>query len=142
MSEFALESQVTARPETVFDVYTDHRAYANLVGLVRAAELEREGEPPPNGLGAIRKLHLVGATVREEVTEYQRPSSYSYRMLSGAPFDQYTSRVTFTPAGRGTAVAYRVCVAPSVRVLPVEFPTKEFIRAFMRKADAEAERID
>ena len=142
MSEFVLESTVKARPETVFDVYTDHRGYANLVGLVRAAELEREGEPPPNGLGAIRKLHLVGATVREEVTEYQRPTSFSYRMLSGAPLDEYKSAVTFTPTDQGTAVAYHVSVAPSVRVLPVEFPTKEFVRVFMRKADAEAERVN
>lgn len=142
MSEFVVESSVKARPETVFDVYTHHRGYANLVGLIRAAELEREGEPPPNGLGAIRKLRLVGATVREEVTEYARPTSYSYRMLSGAPLDEYTSSVTFTPTVQGTAVAYRVTVAPSVHLLPVEFPTKEFVRLFMRKADAEAERVD
>jgi uncharacterized protein YndB with AHSA1/START domain len=142
MSEFVIESTVKASPESVFDVYTDHCGYASLVGLIRAAELEREGEPPPNGLGAIRKLHLVGATVREEVTNYERPTSYSYRMLSGAPLDEYTATVTFTPAGHGTAVEYHVSVASSVHVLPVEFPTKEFIRAFMHKADAEAERLD
>jgi Polyketide cyclase / dehydrase and lipid transport len=142
MSEFVVESTVKARPGTVFDVYTDHRDYANLVGLVRAAELEREGEPPPNGLGAIRRLHLVGATVREEVTGYERPYRYSYRMLSGAPVDQYTSAVTFTPTDHGTAVAYSVSVVPSHRMLPVQFPTEEFVRVFMRQADAEAERID
>jgi uncharacterized protein YndB with AHSA1/START domain len=142
MSEFVVESTVKARPETVFDVYTNHCGYANLVGLIRTAELEREGKPPPNGLGAIRKLHLVGATMREEVTEYERPTSYSYRMLSGAPLDEYTSRVTFAPTDAGTGVAYHVSVTPSVRALPVEFPTKEFVRMFMRKADAEAERID
>lgn len=139
MPQFVIEGAVEARPETVFDVYTDHRRYASLVNLIRSAELEREGEPPPNGLGAIRRLHLIGASVREEVTAYERPVGYSYRMLSGAPLDEYASSVAFMPTEEGTAVIYRVSVVPSVRALPIEFPTKEFVRIFMRHAAAAAE---
>jgi hypothetical protein len=42
MTQFILEGAVRASPETVFDGYADHRGYADLVGLIRAAELERE----------------------------------------------------------------------------------------------------
>ena len=66
MTEFVIRKTVAAKPETVFDVFTDHRGYANLVGLIRTSELEREGEPAPNGVGAIRVLHMPGATVREQ----------------------------------------------------------------------------
>ena len=139
MTRFVLEDTVKAAPETVFDVYTDHRGYADLIGLIRTAELEQQGNPAPNGLGAIRKLHMPGATVREQVTEYDRPKSYSYRMLAGLPLDEFTATVTFTPTGQGTSVAYSVDVAGSLKALPVKFPSEEAIRLFMRKAAAKAE---
>jgi uncharacterized protein YndB with AHSA1/START domain len=141
MSEFTIEDTVKAKPETVFDVYLDHRGYADLIKPMRTAELEREGKPAPNGLGAIRKLHFPGVTVRELVTEYERPTRYSYEMMSGLPVD-FDATVTFTPTEEGTAVAYRVSVTASHKALPVEWPTEQAIRLFMRKAAAEAERID
>ena len=141
MSEFVINGTVKASPDTVFDVYLDHRGYENLMSVIRKAELEREGDPAPNGLGAIRKLHLIGATVREEVTQYERPAKYSYRMLSGLPLEEFKATVTFTPSEEGTAVAYHVAVVGSLRALPVKFPSEEAIRIFMRDAASEAERI-
>jgi uncharacterized protein YndB with AHSA1/START domain len=140
MSQFVLEDAVKATPATVFDVYTDHRAYADLIGPIRTAELEQEGKPAPNGTGAIRKLHMPGATVREQVTEYDRPNSYSYKMLSGLPLREFKATVTFTPTEQGTAVAYDVTVTGSIGALPVKFPSQETIRLFMKKAAARAER--
>ena len=139
MSEFTIEAAVSAKPATVFDVYLDHRGYAKLLGLIRTAELEREGEPPPNGLGAIRKLHLIGATVREEVTDYERPARYSYRMLSGLPLDQFEATVGFAPTEEGTSVSYHVTVVGAVKALPVKWPSEEAIRVFMKSAAEEAE---
>jgi uncharacterized protein YndB with AHSA1/START domain len=52
--------RTAAPPQTVFDVLTDHRGYAEYTPL-RRVELEREGDPPPNGVGAIRVLHAVWA---------------------------------------------------------------------------------
>lgn len=142
MAEFVIEDTVKAQPETVFDVYTDHRGYAELVTLIRTAELEREGNPAPNGVGAIRRLHLIGSTVREEVTEYERPTRYSYRMLSGAPFDRFEATVTFQARNDlETAVSYRVIVTGATRALPVKYPSEGAIRLFMRSAARAAERV-
>jgi len=58
MASFRYVRQVAAPPEVVFDVLTDHRRYTEITPL-RKAELEREGEPSPNGLGAIRVLSAV-----------------------------------------------------------------------------------
>ena len=58
MASFRYEREVAAPPELVFEVLTDHRRYAELTPL-RRAELEREGNPAPNGVGAIRVLSAV-----------------------------------------------------------------------------------
>ena len=72
MASFTYVRQVAAPPEIVFDVLTDHRRYTEITPL-RRAELEREGEPAPNGLGAIRVLAaLPGPPMREEVIAYER----------------------------------------------------------------------
>ena len=85
MASFRYVRQVAAPPEVVFDVLTDHRRYTEITPL-RKAELEREGEPAPNGLGAIRVLSaLPGPPMREEVIGYERPSRFSYKLLSGLP---------------------------------------------------------
>lgn len=63
---------------------------------LRRAELEREGEPAPNGVGAIRRLVAVGPPIREEVTEYEPPNRMVYRMLSGAPVSNYFGRTSLT----------------------------------------------
>ena len=47
MSEFEVHRTAAAQPETVFDVFTDHRGYADLVGLIKSSELEQEGSPHP-----------------------------------------------------------------------------------------------
>jgi hypothetical protein len=141
MAEFVVQDTVKAKRETVFDVYTDHRGYAKLINVIRIAELEQEGELPPNGLGAIRKLDTVGTTIREEVTEYERPARYSYRMMSGAPFDRFEATVTFEPKDEGTSVSYRVTAVGAVRGLPVKYPSEAAIRRFMKSAAKEAERI-
>ena len=71
MATFTLHAEINAPVETVFEVLTDHRGYANITPL-RSSTLEREGSPDPNGVGAIRRLALAGPPIREEVTEFER----------------------------------------------------------------------
>ncbi len=113
MASFTLEREVAAPPEVVFDVLTDHRGYAE-VTPIRRVELEREGEPAPNGVGAIRVLHSVGPPLREEVIGYERPGRFSYTMLSGAPVRDHVGTVELTPLGQGTKVVYAVRTTPTV----------------------------
>jgi Polyketide cyclase / dehydrase and lipid transport len=142
LTELLIRKTVEAKPETVFDVFTDHRGYARLVRLIRSVDLEREGEPAPNGIGAIRALHTLGPTIREEVTEYERPGRFSYRMLSGAPMRDYVSTMTFSPAGSGTTVSCQVRATPTTPVIgfAVAWLAKVVVRVIVRGAIAEAER--
>lgn len=116
MASFTYERQVAAPPEIVFDVLTDHRRYPEITPL-RRAELEREGEPAPNGLGAIRVLSAVpGPPMREEVIGYDPPHRFSYTVLSGLPFRDHVGTVELSPTGGGTKVVYAIRTTPTVPV--------------------------
>lgn len=114
MASFTLVREIGAPPEVVFDVLTDHRRYSELTPL-RKSELEREGEPAPNGVGSIRVLTLAGPPMREETILYERPSRFSYTVLSGLPVRDHVGTVSLEPAaGGGTAVTYALRTTPTV----------------------------
>lgn len=116
MASFTFQRQVAAPPETVFAVLTDHRGYTKITPL-RKAELEREGEPAPNGVGAIRKLSAVGPPLREEVLAYEPATRFSYTLLSGLPVRDHVGTVELTPEAGGTKVVYAVRTTPTVPVV-------------------------
>jgi hypothetical protein len=113
VASFTLVREVKAPPEVVFDVLTDHRRYAEITRL-RKSELEREGEPAPNGVGAIRVLSAVGPPIREEVVSYERPSRFSYKVLSGLPLRDHLGTVSLEPSEGGTRVTYALKAIPTV----------------------------
>jgi uncharacterized protein YndB with AHSA1/START domain len=116
MASFTYERQVAAPPEIVFDVLTDHRRYPEITRL-RKAELEREGEPAPNGLGAIRVLSAMpGPPMREEVIGYEPPHRFSYTVLSGLPFRDHIGTVELSPSNGGTKVVYAIRTTPTLPV--------------------------
>jgi len=142
MASFRYVRQVAAPPETVFDVLTDHRRYTEITPL-RKAELEREGEPTPNGLGAIRVLSaLPGPPMREEVIGYERPSRFSYKILSGLPVRDHVGTVELSPKGGGTEVIYAVKTTPTIPLSGPVFMAvlKKAIRDLIGGVAKESER--
>jgi uncharacterized protein YndB with AHSA1/START domain len=141
MSSFRFERVVAAPPEIVFDVLTDHRHYAEITSL-RRSELEREGRPAPDGVGAIRVLTAVGPPLREEVLVYERPTRFSYKLLSGLPSRDHVGTVELTPDGTGTKLAYAVRMTPTVPLAgaAVVAGTKLAIKSLLKGVTAESER--
>lgn len=115
MATLDFSRTVAAPPETVFEVLTDHRGMGSFLP-VRKIELEREGDPAPNGLGAIRSIHAVGPPIREEVIAYEPPRRFAYRMISGAPVRDHVGTVELTPAGEGTRMSYVLETTPRIPV--------------------------
>lgn len=113
MGSFTLVREVAAPPETVFDVFADHRGYTEFTPL-RKVELEREGTPAPNGVGAVRKLIAAGPPIREEVTVFERPTRFAYKMLSGAPVRDHVGTIELEPRGTGTYVRYSLDSTPTL----------------------------
>lgn len=143
MASFRLEKQVAASPETVFEVLTDHRGYAKLT-LLRKSELEREGEPAPNGLGAIRKLSAAGPPLREEVIAYEPSTQFSYALLSGLPVRDHVGTVSLTPEDGGTKVVYTVRTIPTVPLggfvvlAAVKLGVKQLLSGIIRESERRA----
>jgi len=102
VASFTLQKSIAAPIEVIFDVLADHRGMAKITAL-RSSTLEREGDPPPNGVGAIRALRVIG-----------RPTLFAYKLLSGLPARSYTGTVELAPQGTHTSLSYRVDTLPKL----------------------------
>jgi uncharacterized protein YndB with AHSA1/START domain len=141
MASFTYVRQVAAPPEIVFDVLTDHRRYTEITQL-RRAELEREGKPEPDGVGAIRVLTLAGPPMREEVLAYERPYRFSYTLLSGLPVRDHVGTVELSPSEGGTEVVYAIHTTPTIPFAgaPTIFFMKQGIKTLLGGVAKESER--
>jgi uncharacterized protein YndB with AHSA1/START domain len=113
MATMDFSRNVAAPPEVVWEVLADLRGMSEYTKF-RKVEIEREGDPPPNGVGAIRVLHLVGPPVREEIIAFDPPRRFSYRMLSGAPVRDHVGTIELSPSGSGTRMSYVVETTPTI----------------------------
>lgn len=142
MASFTFTREIAAPAETVFEVLTDHRKYSELTPL-RKSVLEREGETDPNGVGAIRKLTVVGPPMREEVIAYESPSRFSYTVLSGLPVRDHVGTVELSAdGGGGTKMVYAVRTQPTLPVVgPVVVAAiKQAIKGLIDGITTESER--
>ncbi len=113
MASFTIQKVVQAPIDVVFDVLTDHRAYSEFSPL-RKVELVQTGLPAPNGVGAIRALHTVGPPIKEQVTEYERPTRFVYKLIAGAPVRDHVGTVELSSEGNATRMLYRVDTFPKL----------------------------
>jgi uncharacterized protein YndB with AHSA1/START domain len=141
MASFTFVRRIAAPPQTVFDVLTEHHLYAAITPMRRSI-LEREGEPPPNGVGAIRVLTSVGPPLREEVIAYLPPSRFSYKLLSGAPVRDHVGTVELSAEGEGTKMVYAVRTIPTLPLVggAVVGVVKQAIKALIKGISTESER--
>jgi uncharacterized protein YndB with AHSA1/START domain len=78
--------------ELVWSILSDHRGYRTW-NPVPTAELEVEGSPEPDGVGAVRKLGARPIFAREKVIEFDPPHHLAYTILSGIPVRDYRADV-------------------------------------------------
>ncbi|MGH2979183.1 MAG: SRPBCC family protein [Solirubrobacterales bacterium] len=131
--------------EAVWQVVADAPGWSRW-GAWRASELEREGEPPPGGVGAIKVLTSETrrpVVSREEVTVYEPPSRFGYRLLSGLPLRGYEASITLAEApGGGTDITWRSQFDPRIPLTGGLFRRAlgRFIRDAAERLAREAER--
>ena len=128
--------------QTVWDVLSDLRSWREW-GDWQVTDVEREGDPPPYGVGAVRRLVRRPLTIRELVELVEPPSRFGYTLLSGLPLRDYHAVVTLTDAGpESTNIHWQSRFDARWRIL--DGPMRAFIRATLddvaRKVAAEAER--
>jgi len=101
-----MEQRFAAPVEAVFTAITDHRGFGRWVGAT--ITLEREGDPAPNGLGAIRVVRARGTAVREEVVRFEPPHAMDYRVIGGAPLRDHLGQIRVAPDAGGSRLDYRI----------------------------------
>lgn len=118
MSRYAFEAtaESTADPTEVFAVLADGGTWCEWAGpMVVTSSWEREGEPAPGGVGAVRRLGWKRLASREQVVVHEPPHRLDYVVLSGLPCRDYRARVDLRPRpGGGTSVVWQAGFRPLV----------------------------
>jgi uncharacterized protein YndB with AHSA1/START domain len=146
--------EVTARsdapPERVFALLADATSWPRWAGpLIARGSWEREGEPPPGGVGAIRRVGRAPLLPREEIVVHDPPHHHGYTILSGQPVRNYRADVLLEPdttagggGSPGTRITWRATFDP---VVPGTGPLvsavfRRIIGGFARRLAAYASR--
>ncbi len=134
-----------ASRETVWELVADGRGWWRW-GAWRSSELEREGNPPPDGVGAVRVLTSETrrpVVSREEVVEFEPPSRLTYKLLSGLPLRDYRGTVTLEALGDGgTEITWHSEFEPKIPLTGGLFRRTlgKFIKDAAERLAREAER--
>jgi Polyketide cyclase / dehydrase and lipid transport len=102
-----------AAPSAVFALLVDGSTWPRW-SPIESFELERPGDPPPEGPGAIRRFRRGRTTGRDQVVEVAPDRRFGYVSLSGVPVRDYRAHVDLQPAGDGTAIGWHASFAPKV----------------------------
>lgn len=104
MRTIRVERSLKASAERVFEVLADHAGYAAFPGIL-SSKVTRPGTDEPNGVGAIRLIHMKGAWFEEEITVFERPRQLGYRIVkSRPPIEHRGGLVELTPTATGCDV--------------------------------------
>jgi uncharacterized protein YndB with AHSA1/START domain len=105
MVELYVERTIGATPKDVFEWLADP-ASLKAAPLVLKAGFTKDSTGP--AVGAQRWVVGTGMWFREEMTAYDPPRSYSYRIVRSFPaFDHEGGTLTLTASGTGTHVGWR-----------------------------------
>jgi len=104
----------SASPETVYGLLADSSTWTRWTPM-DSVQLERKGDPAPEGPGAIRVNTMGKTTGRDEILELEPNRRLKYASLSGLPVRDYVGEVTLTrvPSG-GTEINWHSSFFPKV----------------------------
>lgn len=107
MRSIHVTRSIPAPPEAVFDLLSDHANYDRFRGI-DGSELLRDGDPSPNGVGALRRIRVRPLRFDEEVTAYERPTRLDYLIVDlNIPFEHHGGSIHLSPDGDRTRVDWR-----------------------------------
>jgi hypothetical protein len=113
--------------------------------LVPQSSWERQGEPAPGGVGAVRLLGLRPLWVREETVEYEQDRRHAYVMRTPMPVRDYRAELVLTPRADGedgTDVVWRGSFVERIRGTGPVFrvAVRGLLRVLLKRLIAAAER--
>ena len=110
MTTFTITRKLDLPSEKVWTIVSD---FTSAPGHAIKIEVEEKGNSE-NGIGAIRFINIKGAKARERLESVDAPNSITYRMLSGAPVEEYLGTVNVVPRDGATLVNWDVKMIPKI----------------------------
>lgn len=109
---------VPAPIDIVFDTFTKHETYRELVG-VRGTKLIESGSPEAsNGICAVREIDLGIGKMTEKVTAFNRPTHWDYLFIKWPlPYVHTGGRMSFQSVPGGTVVVWESSVDGNVSLI-------------------------
>lgn len=108
MVEIEIKQRFSAPPERVFAAVTDHKRLEQWQKGTRVT-IQTLGVPPPNGLGAVRKVKTGPISIYEEVVRWEEGRAMDYHLFRGAPLKDHLGEIRLAPTPEGgTMVNYRI----------------------------------
>lgn len=99
---FEVNRTSTAPASVLFRIATDGANWSKWAGpTIVQSSWERQGDPAPAGIGAIRKVGLWPVLMREETIEYEQDRRHVYAFVGRGPAKDYRAEITFTPNATG-----------------------------------------
>jgi uncharacterized protein YndB with AHSA1/START domain len=112
--EIDLTARTTAPRAAVYRLVVDGSTWTSWAAI-DSLELERPGDPPPEGVGAIRVLRRGRTTGRDLLVELVPDRRLRYESLSGLPTRDYVGTVELEDApGGGTTIHWRSSFFPKI----------------------------
>jgi Polyketide cyclase / dehydrase and lipid transport len=111
--QIEVTAQTQASPPAVFALLTDGSTWPRW-SPIEAFELEREGDPPPEGPGAIRVFRRGRTIGRDEIADVAPDRHFSYVSLSGLPVRAYRADIELDLAAGGTDIRWQASFVPKM----------------------------
>ena len=104
--------------------------------------LLREGDPAPDGVGALRRFGLGPGGSQEEVVAWDPPRHLGYVARRGLPVRSYRADVYLADDGTGTVVTWRCSVEPLIpgTGAALRFVLQRMVRGFADRVCRYAEQ--
>jgi Polyketide cyclase / dehydrase and lipid transport len=100
-----------AAPDAVFALLVDGNSWPRW-SPIESFELERAGDPPPEGVGAVRVFRRGRTTGRDQIAEMTPGRRFGYVSLSGLPVRDYRAHIDLEPDGDGTKIRWQARSLP------------------------------
>jgi hypothetical protein len=94
-----------ATPDVVFSLLADGSSWPRW-SPIESFELEREGDPSPEGQGAIRVFRRGRTTGRDQIVDVAPDRLFRYVSLSGVPVRDYQAEVELEIVAGGTEIRW------------------------------------